>query len=257
MIHGRRLSQWLIVQSLEGSEQIRVAGIDHEVPRGSIYLIPPGTLADLGSTRGNRPVWMHFDLGFDANRDDHPQLGNGDETHFNRWMQPGAQAVFGCDLPVVIPPPLDAPFRAALLGLVERWRGGRPVDCAAAAAQLGLLLLDLIAALAPSAAPSVDQRLARAESSARSQLGAGIGVDAMAASAGLGRSTFCAVYSRHRGEGPGAFLRRERLALAASLVARRSGTIAEIARQCGYADPTAFIRAYRHRYGATPGAMRA
>jgi AraC-like DNA-binding protein len=255
---GRRLSHWLLVTSLDGEEQLVVEDRAVAIPRGGSYLIQPGRLADLGSSRGNTPVWVHFDLVFHPHRTSHPHVGSGHRSLGRRaaWLQPDAQAVFGVDLPVRIPAPQEALFRAGVPRLVRRWRQGQPADAAAAAQQLAGLLLDWVAHIQAGAVIDPAVRIVRAEDSARIQLGTGIGIPAMAAAAGLGRSAFCALYRQQRGRSPGSFLRRERLDQAAALLARGDLGVGAVAALVGYGDTTAFIRAYRAAFGCTPGAGR-
>jgi len=254
-LQKRRLTHWLLVSSLDGEEQLVVDDRQVAIPRGGSYLIQPGVLADLGSVRGSTPVWVHFDLSFHPRRSEHPQARAGDSELGRRsgWLQPDALAMFGIDLPVRIPAPQDALFRAGVPRLVRRWRQGQPADAAVAAQQLAGLLLDWVAHIQVGAVIDPTVRITRAEDSARAQIGAGIGIPAMAAAAGLGRSAFCALYRQQRACSPGVFLRRERLDQAAALLARGGLGVGEVAALVGYSDTTAFIRAYRTAFGCTPG----
>ncbi|SJM57455.1 helix-turn-helix domain-containing protein [Gulosibacter sp. 10] len=59
------------------------------------------------------------------------------------------------------------------------------------------------------------------------------------------------------GEPPGVFIRRARLRRAASLLGDASGgrrTVASIAAECGFPDPSTFTRAFRREYGVAPTA---
>lgn len=53
------------------------------------------------------------------------------------------------------------------------------------------------------------------------------------------------------------FLTRSRLQHASDLLATTHLTVNEIAYQCGYNDPSYFIRVYRRKHGGSPGRMRA
>jgi AraC family transcriptional regulator of adaptative response / methylphosphotriester-DNA alkyltransferase methyltransferase len=53
-----------------------------------------------------------------------------------------------------------------------------------------------------------------------------------------------------------AHLRAVRLGNAAELLARQPLTVADVARLVGYGQPSHFVKAFRRRYGMTPGAFR-
>jgi AraC-like DNA-binding protein len=258
----RRLEFWLLVLSLDGEERIRVDGIDHVVPAGGSYLIQPGRLHDLGSQRGNVPVWMHFDLLFDPRRDEPRHCGGPYDSELGaraRHLQPDARRLWGVDLPVLVPPPLDSAFRAEVPLAVRDFRAGLPGRLQAEA-RLALLLARLVGQVwerSGGQRPDDDlDRLTRAESVARHRLDAGFGLEAFAAAAGLGRSRFCQLYARLRGESPGAFLRRERQLRAESLLRGTDLPLAQIANLVGFRDATVFVRAFRRARGVTPGVWR-
>lgn len=258
--HRRLLTHWLMVLSDQGSERILVDGVQHDIPAGSSYLIQPGSSAELGSVVGNRPVWIHFDLAFDAQRAAHPQVHTFAPVLGARapWLQPGARALLGVDLPVVVPAALQARVRSVLPDVVARWSRGDALSVRRAAHDLGGLVLAMAEQVRGdnAVAMTADQRLQRAEEAVRAGLVAGAGLETMAAAAGLGRSRFCELYTRHRGIPPGAFIRAERLLRARDLLAASDLDIGEVAVQVGFADATVFGRFFRAATGMTPSAWR-
>lgn len=258
----RRLTHWLLVTSLDGEERLKVGDEDVRVPSGSTYLIQPGALADIGSALGNRPVWLHFDLLWDARREQHPGSGAYRDQLGDRapYLQPDARAVFGVDLPVLAPKAMQPLLRAGVGDVVRTWRDGGPLAHIQAAHRLSGLLLGLVAhawrsaGLAPTTTP--EARIARAEALARSQLGTDFDVDDFAAAAGYSRSRFCAVYQRVRGGAPGRWLRDQRLDLADELLSRPELPVASVGAMVGYPDPTVFGRVFRAHRGLTPGEWR-
>ncbi len=54
----------------------------------------------------------------------------------------------------------------------------------------------------------------------------------------------------------GAHLRTVRLRNAADLLAHQPLTVTDVARLVGYRQPSHFVKAFRRRYGTTPGAYR-
>lgn len=259
--HRRMLTHWLAVLSDRGAERIVVDGQTYDIPAGSGYLIQPGSLAELRSAVGSRPVWAHFDLAFDPQRAAHPQVHAYAPVLGARapWLQPRAVAVLGVDLPVVVPAALQPRFRSAMPGVVARWRRGDALAVRRAAHDLGDLVLAVAEHVRGDAAVAMpaDQRLRRAEEAVRAGLGSGAGLETMAAAAGLGRSRFCELYTRERGMPPGAFIRAERLARARDLLAGSDLAVGEVAAQVGFADATVFGRFFRAAAGATPSAWRA
>ncbi len=263
LLPQRRLTHYLLVTSIDGAEQLRMNGQSVTVPAGGSYLIQPGVLADIGSAGGNRPVWVHFDVRFDPRRGDHPQV-NDYAAEYGiraRWLQPDASAMFGVELPAVIPAELAAEVRAEMVQLVAWWKQGGRVPVWRATHALAGVLLRLVEhawRAAPPAAPvRDDERIQRAEAVALSQLDSDFSVDDFAAAAHLRRSRFCALYRRVRGQSPGAFLRGERLNRAEQLLARNDLTAAQVGALVGYRDPTVFGRAFRARHACSPAAWRA
>lgn len=221
----------------------------------------PGTSAELSSAVGNRPIWVHFDLAYDAQRATHPQVHAYAPQLGTRgpWMQPDARTMLGVDMPVPVPAAMQGRFRTSLPELVRRWQRGDALSVRRAALDLGNLLLAVAEAVrgdAVVAMPS-DQRLQRAEEAVRAGLGAGAGIETMATAAGLGRSRFCELYASARGVSPGTFIRSERLARARDLLSASDLGIGEIATQVGFADATVFGRFFRAATGVTPSLWRA
>ena len=82
-------------------------------------------------------------------------------------------------------------------------------------------------------------------------------VAALAARAGVSRSTLAKRFAGLVGEPPLTYLTRRRLALAADLLVERStATVSEVARSVGYADAFAFSAAFKRVRGVTPSEHR-
>lgn len=258
----RRLAHYLLVTSLLGLEHLTVDGAAYAVPNGGSYLIPPGALADIGSIAGNQPVWVHFDVRFDPRRAEHPHASSYESELGERaaLLQPGPRETWGVDLPVLVPPALTPLFREAVPRLVRRWLEGHRLAVLDATNQLASLLLAWVNhAWDESEAPpalTAEARIARAESLALRNLDTPFGVEEFAAAAGYSRTRFSAVYQQLRGTSPGEFLRRERLRLAETLLARDDLTIARVGELVGYADPTVFGRFFRTHHRVSPGEWR-
>lgn len=253
------MTQWLLVTSLDGPENIEVDGRSWAIAAGDTYLIQPGQLHTLASP-GNRPVWIHFDLSFDVRREQHPHAGPYEAELGRRatFLQPDAPAVWGVPVPVVIPPPLRGVFARGVPHIVTRWSDSTPVAVLEATHHLAGLLVALVAHVMPQeggAAP-IEERIARAERVVRDRLAADMDVTGMATVAGMSRGHFSVVYTRVRGITPARFLRQARLDLAETLLRRDDLPIAAIGPLVGYPDPTVFGRVFRGRHGESPSAWR-
>jgi AraC-like DNA-binding protein len=98
--------------------------------------------------------------------------------------------------------------------------------------------------------------IARARDLAQARACDGLGVDDLAAAAGLSRHHFTRRFTAALGLSPGVYLEERRLERASELLRDRALTVAEVARRCGYADPAYFCRAFRRRRGSSPDAWR-
>lgn len=261
-IPQRRLAHYLLVTSLLGSEFLTLDGVQQVVPVGASYLVPPGVLADISSIAGNTPVWVHFDVRFDAARSTHPHAGAYDAELGERaaLLQPSPAEVWGVDLPVLVPLPLTPLFRDSMPRLVQRWKEGHRLAVLDATTQLASLLTALVSNVwqesASAPALSVEARIARAEALALRSLDTAFDVEDLAAAAGYSRTRFSALYQHLRGTSPGVFLRKERLRLAESLLLRPELPIARVGELVGYPDPTVFGRFFRAQHDMSPGDWR-
>jgi len=258
----RRLAHYLVVANLSGQEQITVEGRDHEIEAGDSYLILPGQLHSLRS-QSNQPAWIHFDVQFDSRRAHHPHAGPYDSQLGARksLLQPLPQAVWGCELPTLVPGELAALVQGLVPRIIATWQRGTPLDLLEANHQLAGLLLSLVAQVQsgafPAAAATLEQRLARAEAVADRSLASGFTVSDFAAASGYSRSRFSTLYQQRRGESPGQHLRRARMRLACTLLRREELAIGEVGALVGYPDPTVFGRVFRAEHELAPGAWRA
>jgi AraC-like DNA-binding protein len=73
---------------------------------------------------------------------------------------------------------------------------------------------------------------------------------------GVSREHFIRSFGKRYGEPPGGLLRRLRLEQAHRMLRATQMPVQEVALACGFADANTFCRAYRLRYGTTPGSAR-
>jgi len=90
----------------------------------------------------------------------------------------------------------------------------------------------------------------------RERLGAPVGLDDLAAVAGLSRFHFCTAFRQATGHTPHDWLVRLRIERARQLLADPALTITEIALAVGYETPSSFAAGFRRITGLTPTAFR-
>lgn len=73
---------------------------------------------------------------------------------------------------------------------------------------------------------------------------------------GVSREHFIRAFGKRYGEPPGELLRRLRLEHAHRMLRATHLAVRDVAVACGFADANSFCRAYRLKYGVTPGAAR-
>jgi AraC-like DNA-binding protein len=258
----RRLAHYLLVASLEGSEQITVDGVSLLVRPGQSYLIQPNVLVDLRSDRGNRPVWIHFDLLYSPLREQYRRAGDFDAElgDRRRLLQPSTKEVFGVDLPILVPTSLAPLFRDEMRRIARLWNEHDELSVFDATLGLSRLLYTWVSQrsqeLQHKSPLSAIARIRRAEEVARGRLGSAFRVAEFAEAAGFGRTRFSMLYRDLRGVGPATFLRRERIRQACHLLRASDMPVGEVGARVGYAEPTVFGRVFRAHVGKRPSEFR-
>lgn len=82
-------------------------------------------------------------------------------------------------------------------------------------------------------------------------------LDALARDLLTSRSRLCAAFARETGESLGAYVTRSRMERAEQLLRAGSLSVAEVAREVGYARPSSFTVAFERTHGCAPSAWRA
>jgi AraC-like DNA-binding protein len=83
-----------------------------------------------------------------------------------------------------------------------------------------------------------------------------VNLKGVAAQCGVSREHFIRRFGARYGESPGALLRRLRLEHARTMLAATELGLAEVARASGFVSPNTLGRAYRARFGRSPGGER-
>jgi AraC-like DNA-binding protein len=259
----RRLPHYVLVTSLEGSEQIVVDGKAYAVSTGQSYLIQPNQLADLTSKAGNRPVWIHFDLMYNTARSDYGLV----ESHASelgpraKLLQPSTKEIYGVELPVLVPKELALVFRKEVPRIAHERCGADDFGLLECNLSLQKLLLAWVdwrrRELGVTHHLDIETRLRRAEALAQARLGTAFSVSDFAEAAGLSRAHFSTLYREKRGLAPGTYLRNERMRLACYLLETTELSVGKIGSLVGYGEPSAFGRVFRSFTHQSPKEFRA
>ncbi len=218
-------------------------------PGGSWLVTAGGEMPQGAETR----IWLDFGLGTDPRRKLSVVF---DRTAVDGPSPPAFASAFSTDLPEIVPPPADACARSVIPAILARLRSRLPGARLQAHNDLDSLLIELAAfAVRESPLPLAD-RLARAELAMVMGLDQAPGITTMAASAGMSRSAFNQAWRTLRRSSPGAWLAALRIATAERLLATTDLAVGVVARRSGFADASAFARAFNRAKGRPPAEWR-
>lgn len=80
-------------------------------------------------------------------------------------------------------------------------------------------------------------------------------VPGLAKRIGTNRTKLAAVFKKEFGDTIISYLQRVRLEKAEQMLRRNDGAVRDVAVHVGYADTSSFVRAYKRRFGITPGSL--
>ena len=121
--------------------------------------------------------------------------------------------------------------------------------------QAVMALYDDILFPSHEAGPGRD-RMERIVRHVRSHLAQPLDVTSLATMAGLSRTQFTRNFTQREGLPPAEFIMRERMTLAARLLARPDLRVGDVSRGCGFEDPNYFAKAFRRTFGISPTDFR-
>jgi len=101
-----------------------------------------------------------------------------------------------------------------------------------------------------------DARLSRALQFIHQNPQAEIDLDKLARIAGMSRTSFATRFRQVMGTPPASYLTEWRMLQARQLLLRTSLTMSEIMQRVGYGSEAALVRAFKRRFGVTPGKLR-
>jgi AraC-like DNA-binding protein len=172
-----------------------------------------------------------------------------------RGTQPGPRAVWGVDLPALVPRELLASCRRMLRQCCALWWQS-DLDWLRANHYLGLWLTGYVSWAEARGGLGAEDWLARIEKVARERLDSGVSVAELADSARLSTRQFVRLYRAARGCLPREFLLRLRMERARSLLQGSSDPVQRIAKLCGYHSPATFCHQFTRLSGTNPTAWR-
>ncbi len=215
------------------------------------------------SGRGAGPGWQPVDPGqalvFDTERH---RLAYGAAPGAAGWrflyinLYGEAARLVGCDLVTRHGHVLGlARDHALVRDLLSRLPAAGEIAATWPAGESARLATEVLAALVDgqTAVPGEPDLVARAMDYLRGRLGEDVGVEHAARHCGISREHLTRVFAAATGEAPARWLRRQRVLLGERLLAGGELTVAEVARRCGFAGSSHFIRLFRARTGRTPG----
>ena len=72
----------------------------------------------------------------------------------------------------------------------------------------------------------------------------------------MSRAHFTRVFTHSQGLSPAEYVLNERMRRAANLLVSGGASVKQVSRDCGFADPNYFAKAFRKSYGASPTEFR-
>jgi len=260
--HRAQLSY--LIQFLRGGA-IEVVWPDGEVTKTDgpgTFVLPPGTAYATRTLISGDLTYVHFTV--DQNplwRGVKPDFCFGLRSEEDRKMlQPSPDAVWGIELPRVLPSLSQDRITVQLPAIVEDWLSDDRIRVWRAQDRFALLVRNIISDImvgqSHSTELSPETRVARAESVAAQSLHLGFDVNQMARTAGYDRSYFSQLYKRIRGRSAKEFLAWLRVEEAKRLLRTTDLTIRDIAAQLGYSEPMVLTRVFRRYVGETPTKWR-
>lgn len=239
---------FMLVLQMRGSSLVRWvdAERDQRIGEGRCVLIQPGAATLWRQPAGGLQMMVSFDLLLRPVRFERYALIPLDQV----TDQPGARDVLGCDLPRIIPDGFLAESRKLMMIAYDAWLS--PVHRLRANAQLASWIAALSWAAMGKQPVGFDQAIAYAQLHLDHELT----TSQLISISGLGRRKFRdSVYKRFACL-PRALINHLRLDAAADLLRSTDQSIETVAHRAGYRDQSAFCRAFRNRFGRSPGAFR-
>lgn len=237
--HGS--GDWLMIYTVAGSGAIGLPDGTYRTRPGDLLLYEPGALQDYRTDpqAGRwRLRWAHF----------RPRAG------WNEWL---AWPERGPHIRLVHLTGSGRKLCLDALGrMIRAARRPGPIQVELALCALEEAILCGHAAQAKAKDVHGDRRIERAMARLIDGFKQPFHLPTLARECGLSVSRLAFLFRRQTAKTPGQFVEEQRLAHAAHLLRRTSLTIAEIAGECGFADPFYFTNRFRRYHEMSPTQFR-
>lgn len=256
----------------EGSSVLEIEGTEHTLAPGELMLVPHGTGHRIASDADAPAVdlWNIARIEASERYERMEVLGGGEPANLIcgavSFTDPAlARLLKGLPPAIVARAAADREWLQTCVGLIARESRENRSGSGIVTARLADVLLvhavrDWLSTRTPETgwlAAMRDDRIGPSLRAFHDDPGRPWTLPALAAEAGISRSGFAARFTDLVGESPMIYATGWRLDLAAHRLRQdESIGIATIAHQVGYESEPAFNRAFRRRFGVTPGAWR-
>lgn len=239
---------------VEGVARVELQGASFCVPAGGGYFIGAGALHAMRG-EGGAPCRQRS-LTF------LPQLVGGEgSVYWQKYLLPLMRNLGAGGLPLTQGSPWQA---RAIAAIADAWSAGvaegpgYEFEARAALSRLcHLLYANVVAPVRGGAASRRNaERLKRMMRFMQENLSGALSLSQIAASAAVSERECLRCFHEVIGVPPMRYLRQLRLERAARLLSTTEMTVAEVGSDCGFSEPSLFIRSFRSRYGQTPAAYR-
>jgi len=236
-------------RQLEGTTTIVGAGDRHDLRPDGVGLTQPGMRVEVHA--GARVVYTAFAL-LPRHRLVH---ASGKEVAINLDdpAEPPWQALFGRNLPAIVPGPAAFDARRLVDGLtMDYWRS--PGHRFLASCRLAAWLTAF--ALEDRPTPEIRDLVQRCDDLIVLRYPDPITVADLARDLGVSTAHLTRTYRGKRACAPGEALRQMRIAQACKIMRETAVPVAEVAIRVGFRDPSSFVRSFRRVVGRTPRRWR-
>lgn len=246
---GSHYALWVIE---DGAAELTEDGVRRTLVLPAGILMTPGRRLHLETP----PASTWYRLAFDAVYCPRKRAARGRAfVPVRPVTQPGTQAVWGVDLPALVPRELLPSCRRMLRQCCALWWQS-DLDWLRANHYLGLWLTGYVSWAQARGGADPEDWLARIEKVARERLDSGVSVAELADHARLSTRHFVRLFQAARGCLPREFLLRLRMERARNLLQNTSMPVRRIAMLCGYHSPATFCHQFARLNGASPTAWR-
>jgi len=256
----RKLLDYLLVYIQEGQCLFEVDGIPYAVSSGEVCLIQPNVLLTLRGISNTITPFAHLDLFYNPDREQSfpTKPGQLDLSAYSHLLQPKLNDFTDMNIPVIIHPKSPQQFKGLLLKMIGHWLSDNPYSMYEAQTAANELFWEIIKVYGETNAPihSAPQELNWITSYFSFHLSDSITVQDMAKRANLSTSRFSKLFRKNFGMPPYQYLLHLRLKHAEELLLTSHLKLYQIADYCGFANEQHFSKAYRQKFGISPGSVR-